>query len=645
MAGEEAPTHFEIDCVRNDGSPLNVEMKSRIVEWNGEPAIQSTMYDITDRRKAERALAENEAYLTSILGTAADGIITITDSGIVETFNEAAVKMFGYEPEEIIGRKINILMPTPQREDHDKYLRHYLKTGQTRIIGMGREVTAKRKDGTEFPLALAVSEVRVGGRRAFTGIVRDITGKKRIEEQLVEASQAKSAFISNMSHELRTPLNAIIGFTQLLMRDQDITERQMEDLKIISTSGDHLMELINDVLDIHKIEAGKLEVNREQFDLHHTLSTIADMFRLRCDIKNLDLHLEIDPAVSHYVHGDQRKLRQILINLLGNAVKFTEQGQIRLTVKGASETIHFSVRDTGSGLTSEDLQTILEPFRQAHYGQEGTGLGLAITKNFVELLGGTLEVESTVGKGSEFSFAISLPPLGDNTGANMGLPDKVAGLMDDRSPRIMIVDDDPTTRRYLTETLGAIGFSTAQAANGKEAIERIASFHPDLVLMDIRMPVMDGLEATRRIVASNDSSTPIIVALTAGMLDTPREDLIEAGCREVIPKPFDEEVLLKTIGGLLGIQYRYRSTNRKFGEPKSELLALDRITRIMRKTDRDELMNAFRIGDRDTMMAIAMVLAEDAESSLQEFGKTLTELLSPYREYDLSELLIAFERN
>ena len=159
------------------------------------------------------------------------------------------------------------------------------------------------------------------------------------------------------------------------------------------------------------------------------------------------------------------------------------------------------------------------------------------------------------------------------------------------------------------------------------------------------MPVMDGLEATRRIVASNDRATPIIVALTAGLLDTPREDLIEAGCREVIPKPFDEEVLLKTIGGLLGIQYRYESAALKSGKPNCKPLALDQIARIIQKTDRDELINAFRIGDRDTMMAIAMVLAEDPESSLQEFGKTLTDLLSPYREYDLSEILIAFERN
>jgi PAS domain S-box-containing protein len=366
------------------------------------------------------ARSESEAQLRAIFRTIVDAIVVIDGEGRILDFNPAAERIFGYAAEEVMGQNVKILMPEPDSRQHDQYLKNYFQTGKPQIIGKGREVVGLHKDGARVPLELAVSEFTFDGRRLFTGILRDITERKRAEELLREAkseaesaNRAKSTFLANMSHELRTPLNAIIGYSELLHEEADERGDQplLQDLGRISVAARHLLTLINEVLDLSRIEAGRVKLDISRIDVGDLLREVGETVRPLAARNGNEMKIEY-PADVGMIETDPTKLRQVLINLLANAVKFTHDGEISVGAKRSADRIYFSVIDSGIGMTEEQLDRVFEEFAQASdstqktYG--GTGLGLAISRKFCRMLGGDISAESTPEKGSRFIVALPL---------------------------------------------------------------------------------------------------------------------------------------------------------------------------------------------------------------------------------------------
>jgi signal transduction histidine kinase/DNA-binding response OmpR family regulator len=392
--------------------------------------------------------------------------------------------------------------------------------------------------------------------------------------QAKEANDAKSRFLANMSHELRTPLNAILGFTQLMCRDESLAKEHQENIKIINRSGEHLLKLINDILEMSKIEVGQITLNVNNFDLCLFLKGLEEMLSLKARSKNLELIFDKAKDLPQYIEADEGKLRQILINLLGNALKFTERGSITLKVSlrsisqvkkiqqyGFLDTdtyfIHFEVRDTGHGISSQELDKLFTPFEQTEVGrkaQEGTGLGLSISQKFVELMGGELVVESQIGIGTTFKFEITVKSI-EPTKTDLNRYLEVKRIAGKSTYRILVVDDVAESRLLLNKMLSKVGFKVQEAANGREAIDLWKNWQPHLIFMDMQMPILDGYEATKQIKAL--SSTSIIIALTASAFEEERLVILAAGCDDFMRKPFYEFELLEKIAQYLNIDYIY----------------------------------------------------------------------------------------
>ncbi len=406
--------------------------------------------------------------------------------------------------------------------------------------------------------------------------------RKRLEESSQQlqlkaqeaetANRAKSLFLANMSHELRTPLNAILGFSQLMARDNTATVEQKEFLGIINRSGEHLLNLINDVLEMSKIEAGKTTINTEPFDLHRLLQTIREMFQIRAEAKQLWFEFFLAADLPQYVIGDARKLRQLLINLLSNAVKFTSSGGVTLKVSICqSETelskrqaqLCFEVSDTGKGIAPEELDRLFDPFVQTSSGiqsEGGTGLGLAISRQFVRLMGGDIQVKSKLGEGATFTFDIRVS-LVEVSAMDTQAIARTVKYIAPRQPdyRIAVVDDRGNNRQILVKLLQSVGFKPRTASNGAEAIALWEEWQPHLIWMDMRMPVMDGYEATRHIRQQPQGKDTVIIAITASAFEEQREKVLTAGCNDFVRKPFTEQTVFDKMTEYLGVKYIYES--------------------------------------------------------------------------------------
>jgi signal transduction histidine kinase/DNA-binding response OmpR family regulator len=442
------------------------------------------------------------------------------------------------------------------------------------------------------------------------------------------ANRAKSVFLANMSHEIRTPMNAILGFSQLMQRDPVLTPQQRQHLDTINRSGEHLLALINDILEVSRIEAGRTTLNPTTFDLHAFLHDVEMMFRLRTDDKQLCFSIERVGEVSRYVVTDESKLRQVIINLMGNAVKFTDKGGITLraqtqAMEGNVLRLKIEVEDTGPGIAPEEMERLFDPFEQTRAGRHagsGTGLGLAISREFVRLMGGDITVTSQTGKGSVFRFDVAIAKGESSAVAQKTELRHVLRLEPgQRTYRVLIADDVEDNRTLLRTLLKTVGFETSEATDGEEALRLYEQWRPDLILLDLRMPVVDGYEVIRRIRSRPDAPPVRIIVVTASAFQESRNAILAAGADDFIIKPYREGRLLETIREFLSVKYVYAgetiapspaSATTKI--ERTALAALPRdLTDAMRRAainaDLDHLLELIaRIEPRDPALARAL---------------------------------------
>lgn len=520
---------------------------------------------------------DRELRYRSIMDNVMDAIITINLEGRIEEFNLGAEHLFGYLNREVMGQNINLLIPPLHQNIQHEYAEGDLNPQLVRAIGSRQEIVAQRNDGSTFPAELAVSSVVLADREIFTGIIQDISERKEYERSLNEArkraeaaSEAKSEFLANMSHEIRTPMTAILGFTDILLGNVQNKE-DIEAANIVKRNGEYLIGVINDILDLSKIEARKIELEQVHINTQELISDIASLMQVKADNKGLKIIIEFENPVPETIVTDPTRLRQILINLLGNAIKFTETGHVGLRIKTINTEngfpqLQFQVIDTGIGISETALAQIYQPFTQADssttrkYG--GTGLGLAISKRLAEILGGKIHVASTIGEGSTFTISINTGPL---EGIRLlQLDESVIKKVsteakDENSPqpntpisssRILIVEDGLDNQRLISFLLKKEGMQVELADNGKIGFEQtmaaLESGQPyDFVLMDMQMPVMDGYTATRKL--RDAGYTAPIIALTAHAMKNDMEKCLDAGCNAYATKPVDKGKLMETI--------------------------------------------------------------------------------------------------
>lgn len=409
-------------------------------------------------------------------------------------------------------------------------------------------------------------------------LLKNIAKRKVIEQELTKASdkleikveeanaanKAKSTFLAHMSHELRTPLNAILGFSQIISDSKNLGKNDKENISIITRSGEHLLTLINQVLDLSKIEAGHTTINNNNFDLHQLLDDLERMFSFKIKEKNLHFACEIQNLTPQYINADDVKLRQILINLLNNAVKFTEQGSVELFVRHneIEKTLNFGVKDTGHGIAKDELDNLFQAFIQTSSGKkqhEGTGLGLSISRKFVRLMGGEITVNSRLNKGTIFEFFVTYQIPNINKIQQINIPKKVFALAPEQIKyRILIVDDKWSNRQLMVSLLEPLGFELKEAENGQKAVDIFNQWQPQLIWMDMRMPIMDGYDATMEIRKNIKGQGVAIIALTANALDEGRASIDDAGCDDYLQKPFNNSYIFELMHKHIGVEYIYK---------------------------------------------------------------------------------------
>lgn len=608
--------------------------------------------DITERKRAEDELRRLTLFQQTILNSAAYSIISASPGGIITGFNPAAERLLGYAADEVIGKQTPALWHDPQEiEQHARRLSEELgekvqpgfdvfTARPKRNLPEENEWTFIRKDGKRIPVNLSVTALcdEVGRIVGFVGLIYDLTERKRAEDELrryrdqleetVEhrtaelllarnaaeaANKAKSAFLANMSHELRTPMNAILGFSNMMQRDPQLTENQRNNLAIINRSGEHLLTLINDVLEVAKIEAGRLQLEITAFDLGSLVRDVTEMMQIRAQEKGLRLLLDQSSKFPRYIKGDEARIRQIIINLINNAVKFTEQGGVtlRLGVKNNSrQHLLIEVEDTGPGIALEDQQRLFEPFVQLAESdaQRGTGLGLAITYQFVQMMGGSIAVESLPGKGA--LFRVDLPMASASADELLGaeirnLGDVVGLVPSQRRYRIMIVEDQRENQLLLSRLMTDLGLEVKVVENGQQCLDLFPDWRPDLIWMDRRMPVMDGIEATKRLRQLPEGQTVKIVAVTASAFKEQQQEILGAGMDDFIRKPYRFDEIYDCLARQLGVEYIYHVC----GEVKPAELTPAMLSGLP-STLRDQLKDALESLDSELIIPVIRQISE-----------------------------------
>jgi signal transduction histidine kinase/CheY-like chemotaxis protein len=460
--------------------------------------------------------------------------------------------------------------------------------------------------------------------------------------QAEQANRSKSTFLANMSHELRTPMNAILGFTQILERDKQLAPKQREHIGIIGRSGEHLLGLINDVLEMSKIEAGQLQLQESPYELPKLFTTVEEMLRGRATAKKLQLLFDISGNLPAYVNGDESKLRQVLINILGNAIKFTDEGGIalRATFDPVKNLLKIEIEDSGRGIPTEDLEKIFTPFGQSQHAtrsSEGTGLGLTISRQFIQLMNGTINVKSQVDIGTIFTIMVPLKPVSALQVTQSALQRRVIGFHPDhrKEIRVLVVDDRPENRQLMVEWLTQVGFLMREAENGLEALQVWGQWKPHLIWMDMRMPVMDGYEATRRIKATLEGQATVIIALTASAFEDEKSIVLAAGCDDFVRKPARESTIFNKIEEFLGLKYIYEDEVIPTTVNPSEELTATQIQRLP-----VDIQRALRKATQTVDMEATYAVITQIEQINPSMATTLKELVDNFR-FDQLQVLVA----
>ncbi|GGF98460.1 PAS domain S-box protein [Paenibacillus abyssi] len=548
-----------------DKVPISVSASAVHDEQGNLLGIMLLMHSVLGRNQVKVTLMDINNRYRAMTDYALDAVIVMNSEGMVIEWNAQAELQFGWSEDEVIGSSLaDLIIPHDLRERHQQGLMRFMATGEYKILNKRIELSALHRLGHHIPVELTVTPIRWGDTYLFSAFIRDITERKETERALVEAKEAaeaaalvKSKFLATMSHEIRTPLNGIVGMTQLL-KETILSREQQEYLEYILKSEDALLAIINDILDFSKIDAG-MELEEEPFDLVACVEESLDILSTLAKEKDLEVNYMLDTEIPQYIVGDVTRLRQILINLIGNSLKFTASGGVFLSVNKLNDLnngqleLLFTVKDTGIGIPKDKQTLLFLPFSQVDsstnrmYG--GTGLGLAICKSLVELMGGEIWAEPD-SEGATFRFTIITQPADSwssyHQAADTDMPAEVSAQL-----RILIAEDNEINQKVLLYLLEKEGFHSDVVHNGYEVLEAIQHQSYDLILMDIEMPGLDGIEVAQMIRKNLPAQDqPKMVAVTANAFTEDKEKCLAVGMDDYISKPFNRTKLLQILKNL-----------------------------------------------------------------------------------------------
>ena len=626
---------FEMKALERSGKTLPIELTLSPIDTPEGRLISLSMRDISDRHAAEAALrSSEERYRRMIEGLQQEYIFyTRRLDGSYIYITDSVERILGYSPEDYMANHVRYYHRDEDREWAQE-VREQVAMGKSQPP---YELEIVRADGSVCVVEVLDTPAfnDRGQVTAIEGLVRDRTAERAAGRALSEArdvaeaaNQAKSLFLSNMSHELRTPLNGVLGYAQLLLGDSNVNKEQQERLISIQACGQHLLTLINDILDLTKIEAGEIELHTKAVNMPVLLDSVEQILYQRAESKGLSLGISIKQNVPHCIYTDETKMRQILINLVGNAIKFTNKGHVELTVSMMDGQVICDVADTGIGIAEQHLTQIFDPFRQGDgsYQEGGTGLGLPISRRLVDAMGGRMWVKSTKGKGSCFSFSIPLEHATDDCQCLPVMKKDIGNdgtLSPDQNVRVLVVDDTTTNRDILVQILERAGFIVEEASGGREAV-RLAKQHDfDLVLMDLRMPEMSGFRATRYMKILLGVTCPPVIAISAGIYTALLDDIKRWGFAEFISKPFRTQELFRVIRRNLNVEWQHSESARDPGELAGDR-SLPELPAVQARQIWNSMKDSVDLGDVEAVREVALAMNRE-DAALAEWAVRIEE--------------------
>jgi PAS domain S-box-containing protein len=645
--------NYEANFVTKEGKKFTGLISSETIEFGGNVFAIYAVKDISDRKIIEENIKESEKKYRDLVESANCIILRWDTQGRICFLNDYGLRFFGYQLEDIIGSYILdtfVSSKDVSGEDLRNMIAEICCTPEKYQLNENENIC---KDGRRVWVTWSNKPIYddQGKLIEILSVGTDITDRKQAEKELQSAKEvadtanrAKSEFLANMSHELRTPLNGILGYAQILKRGYD-PDKHKAGLEVIQRSGEHLLTLLNDILDLSKIEAKKLELNPSVFDFPKLLQSITDIFQLQVRAKDVELIYQPLTTLPTTMYGDEKRLRQVLINLFGNAVKFTDRGSVSLTVSvhpcepNHNYKVRFEIADTGVGIDPDKLEEIFLPFQQAGdraRRYSGTGLGLPICQKIVEMMGGKLHVESKLNEGSTFWFEIELTEVPNHIQPILIDSRTITGYLGDRR-KILVVDDKTENRMVLNDLLTPLGFIVAEAIDGYDCLTQAQSFEPDLILLDMVMPQLDGHETTKRLRQLPMFEKTAIVMVSASAFNQDRSLSIAVGCNDFIAKPIDPDTLFYTMRSLLNLDWEYENLNSddtdiSMGNAKIDAIAQPMIVPPNLTVER--LLQLARMGD---IIAIQdeVILLQETDSTFSPFAN---QVLDYAREFQIKRI-------